>query len=238
MTRVGSYNVHGFVGRDGRRDVERTATVIAELDCDAVGLQEVDSRGHPSTLAELEQRTGMRAVPGVTMSTPTGDYGNVLLTSCTVLDVDRHDLSVEGREPRGALGAVLEAGDGSVFRMVVTHLGLRRSERRIQLERLLPILDRRDERGPLVLVGDLNEWRPASSVLSRLRRVFGRSTAPRTFPASRPMLPLDRIWVRPSEALVDLRAHRSTLARQASDHLPLVATMDLAEVKPEPVPVE
>ncbi len=227
MTRVGTYNVHGFVGRDGRRDVERTAQVIGELDCGAIGLQEVDSRGHSSSLAELEDQTGMRAVPGITMSTETGGFGNVLLTRLVVGEVKRHDLSVPGREPRGAVDVLLEADDGSVFRMVVTHLGLRLSERRHQTERLLEILERGGDHRPVVVVGDFNEWMPASSVLARLRATFGRSTAPRTFPASRPMLPLDRVWVRPPEALVELWVHRSELARRASDHLPLVATIDV-----------
>jgi endonuclease/exonuclease/phosphatase family metal-dependent hydrolase len=162
------------------------------------------------------------------MATSAGDYGNVLLTRLGVREVTRHDLSTAGREPRGAVDALLETDDGSTVRMVVTHLGLRRAERRRQIERLVPILERHGQSDVLVLAGDLNEWRPVSWVLRRLRRRFGRSRAPRTFPASRPMLALDRIWVQPAESLIELRAHRSPLARQASDHLPLVATIDIA----------
>jgi endonuclease/exonuclease/phosphatase family metal-dependent hydrolase len=40
------------------------------------------------------------------------------------------------------------------------------------------------------------------------------------------LLTLDRIWVRPHRALVDVRAQRSSLARVASDHLPVLARLD------------
>ena len=56
--RVASYNLHGCVGRDGARDAERIAEVIAELGCDTVGLQEVFG------LEALERRLNMTAVAG------------------------------------------------------------------------------------------------------------------------------------------------------------------------------
>jgi hypothetical protein len=42
------------------------------------------------------------------------------------------------------------------------------------------------------------------------------------------VLSLDRAWVSPRACLAGIRVHRSPLARLASDHLPLVATLDLA----------
>ena len=47
--------------------------------------------------------------------------------------------------------------------------------------------------------------------------------APPTFPARRPVFALDRIWVSPSGGVTRLARHSSSLARVASDHLPLVA---------------
>jgi endonuclease/exonuclease/phosphatase family metal-dependent hydrolase len=41
------------------------------------------------------------------------------------------------------------------------------------------------------------------------------------------VLALDRIWVHPVSALVGLRAHRSRLARWASDHLPVLGEVAL-----------
>src|SRR5919198_4452797 len=73
--RIASYNVHGCVGTDGRKDAARIAQVIAELDCDTVGLQEVDYR-----LDYIGRRVGMQAVPGITLVPHDRPFGNALLT--------------------------------------------------------------------------------------------------------------------------------------------------------------
>ena len=36
-----SWNIHGGLGTDGRRDLDRIAGVLAASGCDAAGLQEV-----------------------------------------------------------------------------------------------------------------------------------------------------------------------------------------------------
>ena len=41
------------------------------------------------------------------------------------------------------------------------------------------------------------------------------------------MLALDRIWTHPRAMLRDLSVHRTALSRVASDHLPLVATLEI-----------
>ena len=41
--KIATYNIHRCRGTDGKADVYRTAEVIQELDCDVVGLQEVDN---------------------------------------------------------------------------------------------------------------------------------------------------------------------------------------------------
>jgi endonuclease/exonuclease/phosphatase family metal-dependent hydrolase len=138
--------------------------------------------------------------------------------------VERIDLSVPGREPRGAIDAVFETASGPL-RVLATHLGLDPRERRKQSRVLAHRLDAEGDETPVVLLGDLNSSWGAS--LGALRRQMRRSPRRRTYPARRPLLPLDRIWVRPAEILADLRAHRSPLARTASDHLPLRAELRL-----------
>jgi endonuclease/exonuclease/phosphatase family metal-dependent hydrolase len=82
-------------------------------------------------------------------------------------------------------------------------------------------------------MGDLNEWFLWGRPLRWLHVQFRRTPAPATFPARLPVFALDRFWVRPRVLLDHLVVHSSPLARAASDHLPLVATLDprrLAEV--------
>jgi len=224
---VASYNIHRCVGLDSRRDTERIAKVIRELDADVIGLQEVETRRGAQTepLEIMAYLTGFKAVLGPTMSRPDGDYGNVLLAPHAVTDVQHIDLTVAGREPRGAIAARLRIHDRRV-RVVVTHFGLKARERRYQARKLTSDLGH-DTNKLTVLLGDINEWFPLSPLLRRLNRYFGKSPALSTFPSHRAWLALDRIWVRPRTALRQLTVHKSPLARTASDHLPLKAHIDL-----------
>jgi endonuclease/exonuclease/phosphatase family metal-dependent hydrolase len=213
------------VGSDGRSSPQRVAAVIGGLGASIVALQEVESvlAGDPGLhqLNVLADATGMQAVAGPTVLRADSHYGNALLTSAPVRTVRRHDLSVPGREPRGALDVELDIA-GRRVRVVVTHLGLRSSERRNQGQRLLALLRRNDTSAPTLLLGDFNEWRPWAAVRRLMRRRFGRTLAPATYPARRPLLALDRMWAVPSGSLVSMRTCRSALCRTASDHLPLV----------------
>ena len=213
--RIASYNVHGCVGTDGRKDAARIAEVIRELGCDTVGLQEVDYR-----LDYIGQRLGMQVVPGLTLVRHDGPFGNALLTTRKVLDVRRLALGYGRREPRNALDVDLEVGGGRL-RVIVTHLGLFAAERRWQVRKLLEMMRDTEER--LVVLGDINEWFPLSRPLRWFNRLLGHSVAERSFPSRWPLFALDRVWVRPRRALLALKAHRSPLASLASDHLPVKA---------------
>lgn len=233
VLRVGSYNIHRCVGGDGRCDPDRVAQVIREIDCDPLGLQEVDNSPGPTLtsmqLDYLARATGMTGVAGLRIIRHRGHYGNALLTRRRVLDVRRHDLSFSWREPRGALDVDLEIA-GTVTRIIVTHLGLTPGERRHQMRRILSIVGDGHGTQPVVLLGDLNEWLPLGRPLRWLHALFGRPPAVRSFPAAVPLLALDRIWVRPRAALLSVSAHRSTAARLASDHLPVTAELVLSAV--------
>lgn len=220
--RLATYNIHSGIGRDGRRDLARTAQVIAELAADVVALQEVDSRhAVADTLTFLAGQTGMTALAGPTLQRKDSTYGNAVLTGKSVLAVQRIDLSVPRCEPRGALDIHI-AVRGLSVRVIATHLGLRPAERRTQIATLLALLECRP--APLtVLMGDLNEWLLWGRPLRRLRAHFGHAPAPPTFPARWPVFALDRIWVQPRDRLQRVAVHDSKLARQASDHLPLLA---------------
>ena len=224
-----SYNVHQCVGLDGRRDVARIARVLIDLDTQLIGLQEVgtDLQGTKasSQMEYLSRSTGLQAIAGMTLEHHTGPYGNVLLTGWHVLRSRLHDLSVPGREPRGAIDAELDIA-GQTVRVVVTHLGLSAAERRYQVRRLLEALSHGQHRFIIVL-GDINEWILRSRPLRWFHTRFGTPPAPRTYPSWLPLFALDRIWVLPREALLEVRAHKTHLTRIASDHLPVRAVFDL-----------
>lgn len=222
-----SYNIHECVGLDKRCDPSRIGKIIKESGAQIIGLQEVYSDS--SGAEELHQMnylaavTGFQAVPGPSLERRNGHYGNVLLTSCKVLAVDKLDLSYPGREPRGAIDADLEI-DGEAVRVIVTHLGLLPAERRFQVKKLLTAIS--DQRTRVViLLSDFNEWLPTGRSLRWIHTQLGKTALVRTFPSKFPVFALDRIWVSPSSTLVNLKCLRSPLTRIASDHLPLRATI-------------
>lgn len=230
---VGSYNIHSCVGLDRRRSPARIARVLAELGCDIYALQEVHNdaaRDGARQLDYLAERLEMTAVPGLRIVRHRAEYGNALLTRFPVIDVARYDLSVPRLEPRGALDVELDAGDCRL-RVIATHLGLSRKERRVQWQLLLEAVRKAPPELPVVLVGDMNEWYPRSGLLRDAQRILGAALAPAEFPSFAPFLSLTRIWVRPAAAIVSVEVHRSGAARIASDHLPMKAVVDVRELR-------
>jgi endonuclease/exonuclease/phosphatase family metal-dependent hydrolase len=231
---VVSYNIHRGVGLDRRRDLERIAGVIGEMEPDVVGLQEVvrePGPGHEDQAAWLARRLGMELVMGETRAFGTGSYGNAVLTRLPVLGSARCDLTQDGREPRGCL-RVDVAVERSAVHLFNCHLGLGLTERRRQLRVLAGFVGESARLvGPRVLVGDFNEWHPGPitrglrrEFVSRMRRMR------RTHPAVFPLFALDRIYWDAGLEGEEFHVHRSRQARIASDHLPVVARLRLQTV--------
>jgi endonuclease/exonuclease/phosphatase family metal-dependent hydrolase len=201
------------------------------MDADVIALQEVEIPPRfPDLLDYFCEESGWRPVAGLTLHRPSGGYGNAVLSRLPIRAVHRQDLSYRRREPRGALHLDLECGD-SQLRVIATHFGLRPVERRIQAKSLADELDAvtRSPKAPSVtiLMGDFNEWFLWGRTLRRLSRRFLPAASPRTFPASRPLFSLDRIWVTGGVRSLRLNAIRTPLTRVASDHLPLRVQLHL-----------
>lgn len=222
-----TYNVHDWIGTDGRRDRGRCLEVLAGTGADVAGLQEA---GFPlgdmeAGARELAEQTGMSAVLGPTLERGRSHFGNVLLSSFPVIAVRRHDISMPGKEPRGILDADLDVA-GRIVRVMVTHFGLRAWERRAQARQFVEAFSGL-RREITIVLGDFNEWFRAARPLGLLRGTLGMQDAPRTFPSLLPLFALDRIWVAPKNILAGVRACTGGKARLASDHLPLMAEIDL-----------
>lgn len=223
---VASYNVHDFVGSDGVRDVKRVGEVIRALDADVIALQEVsfaDATEEPAEL--LAELPGYRAIGAPIVRGDGVRHGNAVLTRLPVSASKRIALDFGSREPRTALEVWLETGSQKL-RVVATHLGLRPGERRFQVKEILKhVAD--DEHSVTVLLGDFNEWFLAGRPLRWLHRRFGRSASVATWPTLFPLFALDRVWVHPPGKLKRFAAHDTPATRRASDHLPIVAELEL-----------
>jgi endonuclease/exonuclease/phosphatase family metal-dependent hydrolase len=227
---LASYNIHRCYGRDGRYNPQRIRRVLHELDAQVIALQEVELLHDAPGLLDFFCEDGpWKDISGLTLKRESGHYGNALLTSLPVLSVQRIDLSMPGREPRGALYVTLEYENNPVS-VIATHLGLRPAERRAQIRRLLSVLQNvessAEQAAVSVLMGDLNEWCLWGRPLRWLRRYFQPSPAPVSYPACCPLLALDRIWVKPAKKIISVRTVNNKLTRAASDHLPLIAQVE------------
>jgi endonuclease/exonuclease/phosphatase family metal-dependent hydrolase len=233
---VVSYNIHRGIGLDRRRDLDRIAAVIEEMEPDVIGLQEViraPGSPHADQAGYLARRLRMDLVMGMTRQFGDGIYGNVVLTRLPIVGSATHDLSHGRRERRGAV-RVDVARDGALVHVFNCHFGLTFRERRRQMALLGAFIDvAAGLAGPRVLMGDFNEWH-LGPVTRRLRREFASPIRRlrRTHPAVFPVFALDRIYWDLELEGEGVRVHRSRLAKVASDHLPLVARLALPRRPP------
>lgn len=229
---VASYNVHKCIGTDGCFDPDRTVRVIREIGADVIALQEADKRfGERNGLLDLdrlERETGLARVPVLGRAKAHGWHGNVVLFRRGSVRKLRQ-ISLPGLEPRGAILTEIELEGGGTIRIIAAHFGLLRRSRTRQVDMICDIM--RDSHDiPTLLMGDLNEWRISDrSALSQLETALGRlpPSAP-SFPSRFPLLALDRIISNRQAGLSPVVVHDTALARLASDHLPIKASVTLA----------
>lgn len=245
-----SYNIHSGIGTDGRFDLHRVGEVLREVNADIIALQEVgDFRGmtsredQPEHLAEL---LGLHMAFGPNVVRNGRRYGNAILSRLPILKSKNYDLSVQRREPRGALRCDLDLGGGRQLHVFCLHLGLGIGERRAQEALLLSSDILRDavRKDPVVVCGDFNYW-GNGAVPSLVRQAIHDAAlelgAPaRTYPTRLPLLRLDRIYVDVTVKPLEIHPHRTPLATVASDHLPLVMRFEapIAAAAPHSAPVE
>jgi endonuclease/exonuclease/phosphatase family metal-dependent hydrolase len=92
-------------------------------------------------------------------------------------------------------------------------------------------LFRRSSHLPTLIAGDFNDWRNTLSRSVFAPQGFHEATAPpsrfRSFPAYLPVASLDKAFHRGAVTVRHVRLVHSRLAREASDHLPLVVDFHL-----------
>jgi endonuclease/exonuclease/phosphatase family metal-dependent hydrolase len=226
--RILSYNVHKCLGLDRRRRPDRVVSVMAGTEADVLVLQEVDHRlgRRPAALPRdlAEGRTGLRLLPFALSAPSLGWHGQTMLVRPDFTPLALRRIILPGLEPRGAIVAELATPAGAV-RIVGVHLGLIRRYRRMQLAAISAWLSHHAPL-PTVIVGDFNEW--SSQGGDVLGTGFHIHAPGPSFPAARPVGRLDRFAVGPGLHLRDAGVTDGTLARVASDHLPVWAEIGLS----------
>jgi endonuclease/exonuclease/phosphatase family metal-dependent hydrolase len=143
----------------------------------------------------------------------------------------QYDLSWRTCEPRCCQLVDLDV-DGHTLHLYNVHLGTAYLERRYQAQRLATVVGDRRIAGPKVVLGDFNEWMKglATSMLSeRLQAIDLRThlRRRRTYPGIFPILHLDHIYYQGEVHVTRLELPRTRKTLIASDHLPLVAELQV-----------
>lgn len=225
---IATYNVHRWTGPGSRRgpDPERAHFVISELGADVIALQEVVRPfAGEDPLVRLADGLRLHIAFVTTRIHRHGELGNAILSRWPIASASLLDLNFSRIERRTAVAAQL-LSDAGPLSLVATHLALIDRTRHRQVRHLL---DHPQLQGPVILMGDMNAWRANDRAARALAEGLPSHTEidwPATFPASRPVLALDRIYARGAK-LLEVRAHHTPAARRASDHLPVVARVKL-----------
>jgi endonuclease/exonuclease/phosphatase family metal-dependent hydrolase len=235
--RLLTYNMHkGIGGRDRRYRLERIVEVIEQENPDLVCLQEVDRNVRRSRFDDQPAELATQLVAEarlfqMNVHLKQGGYGNLILSRWPLAETHQISLRLRQRKPRGAQLAVVESPEGKLH-LVNFHLGLAERERRWQADHLLSHhLFRGAADLPTVIAGDTNDWRNKLADGAFATHGFLHVTSPvsrfRTFPAYMPVGSLDKVYVRGQIETRRARAVRTALAKQASDHLPIVVDFHL-----------
>ncbi|WP_197440468.1 endonuclease/exonuclease/phosphatase family protein [Polystyrenella longa] len=153
--RLGTFNIHGFKGRDGVADILRTEKSLAELDL--VVLQE--AHGTPfdiwqDDVTELGEQMQMASCFAATEERYWGEsFGNGLVTKIPLNQIWRIPLQgTQGRKFRNALVTCFEL-EGERVNLISVHLD-KRQDQATQLEAVIELF--RSVSAPAILLGDFN----------------------------------------------------------------------------------
>jgi endonuclease/exonuclease/phosphatase family metal-dependent hydrolase len=165
--RVACWNIHKCVGgTDGRYEPQRIIDCLGAYEAQVILLQEV-ARDMPrlhgdDQVAILSEGLGMHAAFHPEHCFKAGYYGNMILSSFPLSDIQHVDLTIGWRKIRGAIQAHVRVPIGEHRRSLVVnnlHLGLAGSERAKQLARFVrcELLAHLHAATPLIVGGDLND---------------------------------------------------------------------------------
>ncbi|MCJ9752085.1 endonuclease/exonuclease/phosphatase family protein [Neorhizobium sp. BETTINA12A] len=232
-----SYNVHSCIGTDRRLDPARVAEVIAALEPDIIGLQELDvGRSRTGGIDQAHTIASLLRMEfhfHAALNVAEERYGDAILTALPARMVKGAGLPSHG-EQRGAVWVEIDVGEQKL-QVFNTHLGLLGRDRMRQIGEILGPLwaGAPDCQGkPKILIGDFNAT-PVTATYKAVARqmadaplVSGGRPKP-TFPSRLPLLRIDHVFVSSKVTPIATQVVSTPLSRRASDHLPLLVTVEL-----------
>jgi endonuclease/exonuclease/phosphatase family metal-dependent hydrolase len=240
-----TYNIHkGFSQFHQHLMVHELRDQLRELGPDIVFLQEVQGR-HSKHAKKFEDWPGeaqhdflaedvwQSAAYGGNVMYGHGHHGNAILARFPMDHCHNQDVTQLRFDRRGLLHCTVTLpGLAKALHCVCVHLSLFARSRRRQLDALASYLEgMADPDSPLIIAGDFNDWsNEADELLARrlgmieaFGGAFGDFDSPgKSFPSKRPLLRLDRIYVR-GFTVERAEMHSGAPWSKISDHAALSA---------------
>ncbi len=234
-----TFNIHHGKGNDKQINLDRIANVIKNGRADIVALNEVDKRY--GKRSHFEDQAGMLAEklnmyhafsPSIRLKSANAEerqYGNGLLSRFPIVNKKLHAFDfVRGLvEGRSMLETTIKTNEKHI-QVFVTHLSLNPFLHRKQTESIMKTLSNSEHSS--LLMGDWNMrpgsrgWRRVTEELQDTWYVAGKGSG-HTYSANRPRMRLDYIFA--SSAFRVLETKVVSTDPSASDHLPVIATLEL-----------
>ena len=245
--KIVTYNIHkGFSQFNQKMMVHELRKQLRTHDADIVFLQEVQGMHskHARNFENWPERPQQDFLAedvwhstayGRNVMYDHGHHGNAILSRFPIEHSHNQDVTHLRFERRGLLHCSIKvAGLAKPVHCVSVHLSLFARSRRKQMDALAGYLEEiADPDSPLIIAGDFNDWRnEAEDLLARrldLVEAFGGThdspaSPGRSFPATLPVLRLDRIYVR-RFAVSHAQIHFGAPWSKISDHAPLSAQL-------------
>ena len=238
---IATYNIHkGFSHFNRRMVLHELRDRLRELNADIVFLQEVQGKNTVNVKRHdnyplipqhefLAENNWPHHAYGKNAIYAEGHHGNAILSRYPIEFWDNQDISAHRFESRGLLHCEMSLpGLNSSLHCICVHFGLFKRGRGQQFTALVERIKRLiAPEAPLIIAGDFNDWNNhASRFLSQelqVNEVFDtrHGKLARSFPASMPLLCMDRIYVRGLDV-----SHSDVFAwKKISDHAALSTTL-------------
>jgi endonuclease/exonuclease/phosphatase family metal-dependent hydrolase len=230
--KIMSYNVHSGFAMEGEHDLEAIAKVIEDSGADIIALQEVSRvrlmDGAVDIPSWLSRRLDM---PVVFRGTEEPIWGNAILSRYPIVESGWGELPLAGKlMERGFVWARIDVGGPEPLLVIDTHLHHIGPDTLARQEQVPVLLQFWNDQGYSVLLGDLN----ATPDSPEMKLIFDAGLLDSwseagvgsgyTSNARDPHQRIDWIWHTDDLTTVEVEV----LQTQASDHLPVLATLGVA----------
>jgi len=229
--RIVTYNIHSGVGVDEVQSYSRIGQFLASQNVDIALIQEMDTRpcerDTEQDIKDLCANHFIALSRSPALEETHGWYGNAVLSRYPVLSTKTVDVSQDGFQPRNIQEVVLDTHVGPV-RVINTHKGLKKQERRKQFALLAEYLEQSMAVSsiPLIVGGDFNEWQFFTRAFRTINQVLTEQKVAATFPTVWPLFRLDRMWTSFNDNEIEAQVLKTPETRYYSDHYPILLNFD------------